>query len=86
MEHAVTHEQKDKVTAEIGSTLTIRFDGDSLEEAEDITLVIPHDRTSSSDVSIDTPLGKELLGKKSGETILFQGPAGEVVVKIIAIW
>ena len=36
-------------------------------------------------VSTQSPLGKAILGKKAGETVIYQGPAGEMVARIIAI-
>lgn len=36
-------------------------------------------------VSANSPLGKALLGKKPGEEVSFEAPAGQVVYKIIGI-
>ena len=36
-------------------------------------------------ISTQSPLGKAILGRRAGETVVYQGPAGEMVTRIIAI-
>lgn len=36
-------------------------------------------------ISTQSPLGKAILGKKVGETVVYRGPAGEMAARIVAI-
>lgn len=73
---------KDKVY--IGATVTL-LDLDT-EKNEVYTLVSKEEADYSlGKISIDSPIGKSLLGKKIKETVKIQIPAGELNYKIIEI-
>ncbi|HUR48782.1 MAG TPA: transcription elongation factor GreA [Acidimicrobiales bacterium] len=69
-----------------GTIVAIRYEGDddvekflvgSIEEKpddEDVTVVSP-----------DSPLGKELIGKKKGEVFAYDAPGGQLKVEIVEI-
>ncbi len=78
--------KKSKVSAkrsiQLGSTVKLRVDG----KQENYTVVgeweaDPNERK----ISHESPLGKALLGKKVGESIEVEAPAGKIVYKIVAI-
>jgi len=37
-------------------------------------------------ISTQSPMGKAILGRKAGETVVYQGPAGGMVARIMAIF
>jgi len=72
----------DNVT--IGSSVTVMKTGDKIEK---IYTIVGGEETdlSSGKISIHSPLGEALVGKKKGESFTFKTPAGSVSYKIIKI-
>ena len=67
---------------ELGSTVTVHIKG----KKEEFTVVgeweaDPHDKK----ISHESPLGKALLGKKVGEKVEVEAPAGKVVYTIVSL-
>lgn len=82
LEFGVVKESSDKGIVEIGSTVTISSDGNKTtykivggEESD----------PSSGAISHKSPLGKALMGKKDGETVIFHAPIGDISYKILGI-
>ena len=66
----------------LGSKVTVKIDGrETLYEIVGEWEADP----SQKKVSHSSPLGKALLGKKIGEEVEFEAPAGKVVFKIVKI-
>lgn len=66
----------------LGSKITVEQDG----KTEEFTLVGANEsKPLEGKISIESPLGKSLLGKKVGETAKFDTPGGVVEYKIIKI-
>lgn len=66
----------------LGSKVTVKIDGrETLYEIVGEWEADP----SQKKVSHSSPLGKALLGKKVGEEVEFEAPAGKVVFKIVKI-
>ena len=67
----------------IGSNVTIQ-EGDF--EHEDYHLVGANEANpQEGKISNESPIGKAILGKKKGETVIVKTPAGEISLKIINI-
>lgn len=66
----------------LGSKVTVKIDG-----RETIYEIVGEWEANPSQkkVSHSSPLGKALLGKKVGEEVEFEAPAGKVVFKIVKI-
>ena len=66
----------------IGSKVTVKIDG-----KKDIFTIVGEWESSPRDrkISNESPLGKALLGKASGDTIEVQAPAGKMTYKILSI-
>jgi transcription elongation factor GreA len=68
--------------AGIGSHLTLKIDG----ETEEWFLVSSEEASIyDGDVSVDSPVGRALVGKRSGESITVTTPGGEVQYEVIAV-
>lgn len=66
----------------LGSKITVEQDG----KTEEFSLVGANEsKPLEGKISIESPLGKALLGKKVGETAKFDTPGGVVEYKIIKI-
>jgi transcription elongation factor GreA len=68
----------------IGSSVTIRFDGDDEEETWMIvgsTEASPADKT----ISNESPVGQALLGKRPGQQVVAQTPSGVMRLTVVKI-
>lgn len=70
--------------AEIGSVVTVRKEG-SKEEKSYTIVGAEEANISVGKISVISPLGQSLLGKKKGETAVFKTPSGEASYKIVSI-
>ncbi len=69
---------------EVGSKVTVKKEGDSVENA--FTLVGSEEADISvGKISHNSPLGAALFGKKKGESFEFQSPRGTVKYKILEV-
>ena len=74
------HHSKDHV--QIGST--VKLDGPA--GAQTFTIVgSPEAKPTEGRISNESPVGRALLGKKKGENVTVQVPAGDIAYKIVAI-
>lgn len=69
-------------TIDLGSIVTCEIDGDK-EEYELVSSVEAN--PVSGKISIDSPFGKALVGKKVNDTALVNAPDGTLTYKIIAV-
>lgn len=67
---------------DIGSKVTVEIDGN--EETYFVVSDLEADPRQKK-ISIKSPLGKALLGKREGEKILVETPSGSFYYKIIAV-
>lgn len=68
----------------MGSKVTVR----DIEEKEDHTFTIVGSQEAdpaSGKISDDSPIGKQLLGRKKGDTVVVDAPAGNISYKILSI-
>jgi transcription elongation factor GreA len=74
-----TNGKSDEVT--IGSTVVIREEG--MDEDEEYMIVGPAEADpSSGKISHESPIGKALIGRKKGDNIRVQTPAGKIIFKL----
>jgi transcription elongation factor GreA len=64
-----------------GTQITVRFSDGSTDTMRVVT--IPEDTTET--LTLDSPLGRALVGAQPGDTITYSGPDGTVVAGVIAI-
>lgn len=70
--------------AAFGRTVKVRDLGEGCEET--YTLVGPHEADfDSGKISVESPIGKGLLGKKPGDKVEIAVPAGTIKYKVISI-
>ncbi|RLC62589.1 MAG: transcription elongation factor GreA [Chloroflexi bacterium] len=83
---AVIIEEEDgpKDVVVLGSRVTIVEKG--IEEVETFRIVGPAEANpTTGNVSNESPLGQALLGRRVGDTVTVEAPAGEIVFRIVAI-
>lgn len=68
----------------LGRTVVIQEVGTDLEEKYEIVGSVEVDPTNGR-ISNESPLGKALLGKKSGDTVTVQSPGGEIEFSIVSV-
>ena len=79
---AVAVERKPKNVVQIGSTILVESRG----KKEKFEIVGPEEAEPlKNKISIDSPLGKAVLGKQKGETVKITTPDGEVRYKILKV-
>lgn len=69
-------------TVDVGSTVEVRRDGDPLKFS-----IVGSEEAKPEEglISNESPLGKELLGHKVGDSIVVEAPSGKVEYKIFKI-
>ena len=69
---------------DIGSTVVAKREG---SEKEDAFLIVGREEADPSQnrISNESPLGRSLIGKKKGETVLVYTPKGEIAYQILDI-
>jgi transcription elongation factor GreA len=84
LRNVVLIEEQTGGAVRIGSKVTVVEDG--MDDRETFMMVgaAEADPTKGR-ISNVSPLGKELIGKKVGDVVRVQAPAGEMVFKIVAI-
>ena len=71
-----------KGVAELGSRVKIDLDGEKVEyELVGSTEADP----SSGKISIESPIGSAIAGKKAGESTLANTPGGELKIKVLKV-
>ncbi|KND50610.1 MAG: transcription elongation factor GreA [Parcubacteria bacterium C7867-003] len=78
--HIVSSNSGDSVG--VGSTVTVEKDGKKFEYSivgsEEADVI-------SNKISMKSPFGQSILGKKKGESFTFKAPSGELTYKIVEI-
>ena len=70
--------------AAVGSLVDLRFDGD--EETERYLIGSIEERHDDYDVvSPSSPLGKAMIGARTGDVVRYEAPAGQVEVTVVAV-
>jgi transcription elongation factor GreB len=77
-------EQKDCSRVYFGATVTLENEEDSSKSTYQIVGPDETD-TKSGKISVESPVGKALLGRNRGDTVVVTRPKGEVELTIIAI-
>ncbi len=84
--HAKIVEAGDSDTVIQGSVVTMRYDDETDDEAEKYLIGSIEERHDDLNVvSPQSPLGEQLLGKKVGDAVSYESPAGQLSVVILAI-
>ncbi len=79
----VMKESREFDTAELGATVTIKDNENSIDRYR---LVSPAEANPmEGKISVQSPLGKAIAGKKSGETVVVNAPDGIFSVEILSI-
>ncbi|GAC1592397.1 MAG: transcription elongation factor GreA [Acidimicrobiales bacterium] len=84
----VSDERGDPEVVAPGSVVRLRYDGDSDDEAEEYLVgSVEERRDGLAVVSMDSPLGKALLGRRAGsEAITYTAPGGrDLTVYLLAV-
>jgi len=78
---------EDDITTErvnVGTTITVHDEDEDFEE--EYRLVGPHEADPMNNaISVDSPVGAALVGKKTGEIAVVEAPIGIIRLKVIAI-
>ncbi len=68
----------------IGNTIEVLFDGE--DDPETYTILGPEDSATRQDmISVVSPLGKSVLGKKAGETVSYRVGSRDISVKVLTV-
>lgn len=69
-------------TVKLGSTVTVRVDG-----KKEVFMLVGEWEADPTEkkISHESPLGKALLGKKIGEKVEVEAPAGKIIYSIISV-
>lgn len=77
--------EKQATIVELGSTVTFMELPDGVEET--YTIIGPIEANPlKNKLSVESPVGKSLLGSEKGDTVSIQIPSGEMKVKVIAVY
>lgn len=78
----IIKKNSDRDTVDVGSTVEVRRDGDPLKFS-----IVGSEEAKPEEglISNESPLGKELLGHKVGDSIVVEAPSGKVEYKIFKI-
>jgi transcription elongation factor GreA len=87
LETAEIVESTDDGTVAVGTTVTILYDGDSEDMAEQYLIDSVEQRGDGIDViTPGSPLGAAVLGQRAGDTVTYEAPTGaKLSVKILRI-
>ena len=69
-----------------GTIVAIRYEGD--EDVERFLVGSIEEKPADADVTVvspDSPLGKELIGKKKGDLVAYEAPGGQLKVEILEV-
>ncbi len=70
----------------LGSTVTVRYDGDDEDDVQRFFLGSIEERQGDLDVvSPSSPLGQVLVGRGAGDTVEYQAPGGTLKVHIVGV-
>lgn len=80
----ITEEESDTDTVRIGSRITVRDTELDIEESYQVVGSQEADPMNGR-ISEDSPFGRALLGRKAGEEVVVEAPAGNIKYKILEI-
>lgn len=84
LEHAEIVEVTDDGVVKPGKLVTIKTAGD--DEPETYLLGLREEKGGEHDVlTPESPLGKSLVGRSAGDTVLAQAPRGELEIEIVSV-
>jgi transcription elongation factor GreA len=84
LENAEVIETSDDDVVEPGKLVSLRYQGD--DDIETYLLGLQEERGGDHDIlTPDSPLGRALVGRSAGETVVAQVPAGELKVEIVEV-
>jgi transcription elongation factor GreA len=84
LENAQIIETSDDDVVEPGKLVSLRYHGD--DDIETYLLGLQEERGGDHDIlTPDSPLGRALVGRSAGETVVAQVPAGELKVEIVEV-
>jgi transcription elongation factor GreA len=76
----------DDGSVSLGSTVTLRYDGDEEEDTQQFFVGSIEERQGDLPVvSPSSPLGQVLVGRVAGDTVDYQAPGGMLTVHIVAV-
>jgi transcription elongation factor GreA len=82
----VSEEGTDDGTISLGSTVTLRYDGDDEDETQRFFVGSIEERQGDLQVvSPSSPLGQVLVGHGAGEAVEYRAPGGTLKVHIVAV-
>ena len=84
LEHAVINDNAKKDVVSIGTTVTVLYVADGDEDEYQIVGSLEADPFENK-ISNESPIAKALIGKKVGDVVTFEAPAGQVKLKILKI-
>jgi len=86
LENAVIVEASDSPHVVVGSIVSLRYEGDDADEVEKYLVGSIEERHDDLHVvSPSSPLGEQLLGKATGDTVTYDSPGGALTVEIVAV-
>jgi len=80
----VDEKEIDKEIIQVGNRVTIQEEGSTLKEEYEIVGVAEAD-PSIGKISNESPMGKALLGKRVGDKVQIDAPAGAYTVKVLKV-
>jgi transcription elongation factor GreA len=84
LENAQVIETSDDDVVEPGKLVSLRYHGD--DEVETYLLGLQEEMGGDHDIlTPDSPLGRALVGRSAGETVVAQVPAGKLQVEIVEV-
>ena len=76
----------DDGTVSLGSTVTLRYEGDDEDDVQRFFVGSIEERQGDLNViSPSSPLGRVLVGQRAGDTVEYQAPGGMLKVHIVAV-
>jgi len=76
----------DDGTVSLGSTVTLRYEGDDEGDVQRFFVGSIEERQGDLNViSPSSPLGRVLVGQRAGDTVEYQAPGGMLKVHIVAV-
>ena len=80
----VDDSEVDRETIQIGNTVTIQEEGSTEEETYEI-VGVAEANPAEGKISNESPMGRALLGKRAGDLVQVEAPAGSYTVKVIKV-
>ena len=82
LKNVVVSDVRDKSKVFVGAKVTVHVDG---EEESFYIVGAPEANPMEKKISHESPLGKALIGKKVGEKVEVEAPAGKILYTIVSV-